>query len=130
MIVPSNIEFKYPDLVKEYQSIDSRLQLILEDMAGWVKGRGYKFVITDLLSEEWEDKELKRVSTSHREGRAADVRVRDWPIDFRHEFEAYFELKYKKWAATSAKSGLRNLIVIHSNGNGIHCHIQVSRKES
>lgn len=130
MIVPSNIQFKTPDLIKEYQGIDARLQIILEDMANWVVANGHQFIITDLLSEEWQDKALGRVSTSHRDGRSADIRVRDWPLKFRDEFEAHFELKYKKWAATSAKTGKRNLIVIHDNGNGIHTHIQVSRKES
>ncbi len=127
MLVPSNIKFKHPDLINEYQVIDARLQLVLEDMASWVTGRGYEFIVTDLMSEESEDKKLNRVSKSHQEGRAADIRVRNWPKEFQDEFEAYFELKYKKWAAISAKSGLRNLIVIHSNGNGIHCHIQVGR---
>lgn len=128
MLVPSYIDFKYPGLVKEYQLIDSRLQIILEDMAQYCASYGYQFMITDLLSEELEDKKLKRVSKSHQEGRAADIRVRGWPLEFREKFEKHFEVKYKNWAAISASSGLRNLIVIHDNGNGIHCHIQVSRK--
>lgn len=127
MIVLSNVEFKHPELLKEYRLIHPKLQLILEDMAQFVVSRGHKFVITDLLSEELEDKKLKRVSKSHQEGRAADLRVRDWPVDFRKEFEDYFEKKYLKYAATSLKTGQANLIEIHDNGNSIHCHAQIRR---
>lgn len=127
MIIPSNVEFKHPELLKEYQLIHPRLQVILEDMAQWVTSHGHKFVITDLLSEEQEDRKLNRVSKSHSEGRAADIRVRPWPEDFRKKFEDYFELKYLKFAAISAKTGQANLIEIHSNGNGIHCHVQLRK---
>lgn len=127
MIVPSNVEFKHPELLKEYQLIHPKLQLILEDMAQFVVSNGHKFVITDLLSEELEDKKLKRVSKSHVEGRAADLRVRDWPVDFRKKFQDYFEKKYLKYAAISLKTGQANLIEIHSVGSGIHTHVQIRR---
>jgi hypothetical protein len=127
MIVPSNVEFKHPELLKEYQLIHPKLQIILEDMALWVVSHGHQFVVTDLLSEELEDKKLKRVSKSHTEGRAADVRVRDWPKEFQVKFEDYFEKKYLKFAAISAKTGQANLIEIHSNGNGTHCHVQLRK---
>lgn len=91
MIIPSNIEFKTSELINEYQQIHPRLQIVLEDMAAWVTAHGHKFIVTDLLSEELEDKKLKRVSSSHLEGRAADLRVRNWPLDFRKKFEDYFE---------------------------------------
>ena len=39
----------------------------------FVVGHGYKFIVTDLLSELSEDKKLKRVSTSHLEGRGSDI---------------------------------------------------------
>ena len=127
MIIPSNVEFKHPELLKEYQLIHPKLQIILEDMAQWVTSHGHKFLITDLLSEESEDKKLKRVSKSHSEGRACDLRVRDWPLDFRKKFEDYFEQKYLKFAAISTKTGQANLIEIHDNDNGIHCHVQLRK---
>lgn len=127
MIIPPHIQFKSNDLLHEYQQISPRLQVILEDMAKWVNGNGYEFVITDLLSELSEDKKLNRVSSSHRDGRAADVRVRSWPLEFRNKFENYFETKYYKWAAISSTTGKPNLILIHDNSNGIHCHVQVKQ---
>jgi hypothetical protein len=133
MIVPSLILFKEgqeKQLIQEYQEIDPRLQFLLEEMARWVTAKGYKFVITDLMSEEQEDKKLKRVSKSHQEGRAADIRVRDWPRQFRIMFEEYFEKRYSHLAAISKQTKKPNLILIHDNGlGGLHTHIQIKPKE-
>jgi len=126
MIVPANIKFKEPSLLDEYQLINPKLQLVLEDMALWVTSHGHEFIITDLLSEEAEDKALKRVSRSHVDGRAADIRVIHWPQEFRNKFEQYFETKYYKYAAISSSTGKPNLILIHDNKiGGLHCHVQI-----
>lgn len=127
MRIPSNIKFKKNELIQEYQQISSKLQLILEDMAGFVRGHGYEFIITDLLSDYNEDIALHRVSRSHTEGRACDIRVIDWTEEFRLKFEQYFENKYKDKAAISSLTLKPNLIEIHNNGNGLHCHIQVKK---
>jgi len=121
------IEFKDKQTASEIDKINPKLKKILQHMAEWIRAKGFRFVITDLLSEELEDKKLKRVSTSHLEGRAADIRVRDWPLPLREEFERYFENRYSREAAISKKSGKPNLIEIHDNGNGIHCHIQIRK---
>ena len=116
------------ELKEELQRVNPILKSLLIDMSKWVSSKGYKFVITDLLSEAIEDKKLKRVSSSHREGRAADIRVRDWPKDFRKLFEEYFEKRYSNIAAISAKTGEANLILIHDNGvGGLHTHIQIRK---
>lgn len=126
MIIPSNIQFKHPELVKEYQQVKVRLQLILEEMAVFTVSHGFDFVITDLMSDALEDKKLKRVSKSHSEGRAADIRIKHWPEWFRIKFEKYFEEKYKKYAAKSLKTGQSNLIEIHGKGESIHAHVQIA----
>jgi hypothetical protein len=117
------------ELKVEFTQIEPVLRKLLIEMAQWVTTKGHKFVITDLLSEKLEDEKLKRVSKSHQEGRAADIRVRDWPKDLRKLFEEYFEKRYSHIAAISKKSGTSNLIEIHDNGNGIHCHIQVRKQK-
>lgn len=127
MRIPINVKFKDASLVSEYQEIRTSLQLILEDMAGFVIGHGHEFIVTDLMSEAGEDASLKRISKSHSEGRAADIRVKGWPEEFRIKFEAYYETKYKDKAAISSLTLNPNLIEIHNNGNGIHCHIQVKK---
>jgi hypothetical protein len=117
------------ELKVELTQIEPVLRKLLIEMAQWVTSKGHKFVITDLLSEKLEDEKLKRVSKGHQEGRAADIRVRDWPKDLRKLFEEYFEKRYSHIAAISKKSGTPNLIEIHDNGNGIHCHIQVRKQK-
>ena len=117
------------ELKVEFTQIEPVLRKLLIEMAYWVTSKGNKFIITDLLSEKLEDEKLKRVSKSHQEGRAADIRVRDWSKDFRKLFEEYFEKRYSHIAAISKKSGTPNLIEIHDNGNGIHCHIQVRKQK-
>lgn len=126
MFISQYIKFKYPELIKEWDQIRSRLKIILDDMALFCHQNGHEFIITDLMSEESEDKKLKRVSKSHSEGRAADIRVKNWPLDFRAKFKSYFEERYKGWAAVSKSTGQKNLIVIHDNNNGLHTHVQVA----
>lgn len=113
------------ELKEEFKSIHPKLRELLFEMARWVSAKGQRFVITDLLSEDLEDKKLKRISKSHQEGRAADIRVRDWPKDLRKLFEEYFEKRYSHIAALSKKTLKPNLIEIHDNGSGIHTHIQL-----
>lgn len=113
------------ELREELKIVSPVLALLLIEMSKWVSSKGYKFVVTDLMSEEIEDKKFKRVSKSHQEGRAADIRVRDWPKDFRRLFEEYFEKRYSHIAAISKKTLEPNLIEMHDSGNGIHCHIQI-----
>jgi len=117
------------ELKVEFTQIEPVLRKLLIEMAQWVTSKGHKFVITDLLSEKLEDEKLKRVSKSHQEARAADIRVRDWPKEFRKLFEEYFEKRYSHIAAISKKSGTPNLIEIHDNGNGTHCHIQIRKQK-
>ncbi|GEM_PF-4307774 len=123
------IKFKTNQEKKEYPLVKERLRIIAEDMAMFCNDNGYEFLITDVLSEESEDNKLKRVSKSHREGRAIDIRVHSWPLDFRKKFEQYFEDKYIDWAALSSNTLKPNLIVIHNNSNGIHCHVQTKPHE-
>jgi hypothetical protein len=113
------------DLKKEFNQIHPKLRELLLEMSRWVVSKGNRFIITDLMSENLEDKSLKRVSKSHSEGRAADIRVRDWSKDFRRLFEEYFEKRYSSIAALSKKTLKPNLIEIHDVGAGIHCHIQI-----
>lgn len=123
-----SIEFKTAKEREEFYSIDDRLIFILGDMSRYVVAHGYRFIITDLLSDAYDDARLGRVSTSHTEGRAADVSIKGWPKEFQDKFEAFFEAAYKEDAAWSKRTGKHNLIEIHDNGNGPHAHIQVRRK--
>lgn len=121
------IKFKTDKEKAEFDKIKPNLKFILLDMASYFNANGYDFVITDLLSEVQEDKKLKRISSSHREGRAADVRVKGIPEDFIKTFEEKFEKIYRNEAAISLKTGEPNLILRHNIGAGDHLHIQVKK---
>ena len=119
------MKFKSKTEEKEFASLKKRAQIIAQDMAQYCKINGFDFIITDILSEALEDKKLKRVSKSHTEGRAFDVRSSVWTKEFREKLEKHFEEKYKDWAALSNKTLKPNLIEYHDNGNGAHFHVQI-----
>lgn len=131
MIIPArSIHFKEgfeKVLLQEWQQLHPVAQLIAEEMARYFELHGKKFVITDIISNEAEDRKYGRVSSSHREGRAFDFRVHGLTRDFLDAFEKRFEHIYKTKAAISKESGTPQLIVIHDNGNGNHGHVQIRR---
>lgn len=130
-MTPLYTKFKTPEVAKEYAQLRERAQIISEDMAIFCRNYQMDYVITDIMSDSLEDKKLKRVSKSHSEGRAWDVRTHGWTDDFKMRFKTHFERVYKEWAAVSAASGEKNLIVYHNSGFGHHAHIQImAYKES
>ena len=81
-------------------------------------------VITDTLSNPELDKKLGRVSPSHSEGRAADIRTVDMSKDklvalMQNFTEKFLHLGYK------TQKGERRLMYYHNNGNGPHIHIAI-----
>ena len=127
MVVYPSVEFKSQVEREEFGQIHHKLRFILEDMARWVNAHGFRFVITDLLSDSFVDERLGRVSTSHADGRAADISIKGWPKDFQVKFETFFEAAYKDLGAFSKRTGKINLVEIHDNGNGPHAHIQIRK---
>ncbi len=121
------IKFKTDSEKIEFDKLQPNLKFIALDMASYFNANGFDFIITDVLSEIQEDKKLRRISSSHREGRAIDVRTAGIPQDFLLAFEEKFERIYKNEAAISAKTGLPNLILKHDVGAGMHLHIQVRK---
>ena len=129
-IIPSYVWFKEGHekaLLDEFQELDSKAQVIAEDMGRFFVLNNYRLIITDIISNEAEDKALGRVSASHREGRAYDFRTWNLPEEFLARVEKEFETRYKNWAAISSKTGKPELIVYHDNGNGKHGHVQIRR---
>ena len=121
------IKFKSEKEEKEFPKTKSILRLIVLEISQLVTSKGYDFVISDVLSEVSEDRILKRVSSSHREGRAVDVRTQGWPPELLEEIEKVFEPKYREVAALSKVTGKPNLILYHNVGFGNHIHIQVKK---
>jgi len=90
----------------------------------WAKQRELPFVVTDTVSTEQEDKDLGRVLTSHKDGRAWDLSLRGWTHDDQTDYFIEFTDKFGHLGALTT-SGERRLIVIHNNGNGYHLHFQI-----
>lgn len=106
------------------------------EMDQWAQEKfGIELTLTATRTSREEDNELQRVSTTHRDGRAFDVRITD-PIsgerllseDFIAQFCAHFRKKYPNLGAVSATaSRQRELIVYRPHGTGPHLHIQIKR---
>lgn len=102
------------------------LHMVIVDMAAWCKKRNIDFVITDTVSSVEEDAILGRVSSSHRERRAIDLR--SWTFDpkYRKKFITHFNRKYRDIASISKRDLKPRLVVWH--GNPKHFHIAINAK--
>lgn len=119
------IQWKHPSLLDEWKHLRPMAQEIANEQARFCELHNQPFMITDIMSEAQEDLRLKRVSKSHSEGRAWDIRTSWWPLLFKTDFETRFEILYREEAARSKTTGLPNLIFYHDNGNGPHAHCQI-----
>jgi hypothetical protein len=83
-------------------------------------------VITETLTTSEIDKALGRVSVSHQQGRAIDLRT--WNMADQQIEDLYGTMKaqYGHLGAWT-KVGLRQLVVYHDIGKGPHFHIQLDR---
>lgn len=122
-----SIKFKHPGLENEFDLLDGRLQIILLKASEFFKDNGEVMTITALMSNPEEDKELGRVSKSHSEARAADVRTIDLSESFITKFKKWLVKNYYSEGAVSYHDGKRRIVVDHV-GTARHLHIQVSKK--
>lgn len=100
-------------------------QIIACDISYYCFLKKKKFTITETVSTIHDDKLLKRVSDTHRTGRAFDVRTREWSMEFCVELCSHFNKKYSEFSAIN-KSGEKRLMVLKSD----HIHVQIARIHS
>lgn len=124
------INFKHKKDETRFLHMHSLLLSIMFDMDFWCELRGLPFVITSTVSTDSEDKKLKRISSSHRTGRAFDISLRGWTHKDINLFRAEFNRKYEQYGAISKYTSKPTLIVWHNNGNGDHMHTQIHSKYS
>lgn len=123
-----------PSLFKT-QTIRSRLRYmhpraleLMFEMIEFCLQNGVDPEVTETVTTPAEDKELNRVSDSHPEGRAFDLRTVDWSREFLRKFLNHFNTKYSRpLGAISKSTGQANLIIHHDTGRGEHCHVQLNR---
>ena len=75
-------------------------------------------VITSMKSDR---KNVQSVSTTHEDGRAFDIRTRDWNKNTIHKLVYFLNTNYSEWGAISKNSGKSVVALYHNN----HIHIQV-----
>lgn len=100
----------------------TRLHPDLYQVIGWVKNyseeRGLSFVITSLISDR---EGVKSISTTHADGRAFDIRIRDWPEAEIEKIQSRLVQVYGHIGAISRETGRATIIKRKST----HLHIQV-----
>ncbi len=86
-------------------------------------------VVTETFTTDKQDKALGRVSQSHSQGRAIDLRT--WNMDEQQlkTLAGLLNVKYGHIGAWT-KLGTRQLVVHHDIGRGDHLHIQLDRSFS
>ena len=122
------IKFKEAEDMHLFFKLHPLLIMVCGDMASWCLEQQLPFTITETVSTLERDKELGRVSSSHRQKRAFDLRVRDWDAFKMNEFAHHFNEKHKEIAAISGSSLKPRLVVIHDSAHGLHAHIQLHSK--
>lgn len=116
------------ELVKErFKFMHPVVQEIAKEMDEWaMKEFKIELTLTQTYTTKEEDKEVGRVSDTHRTGRAFDVRTVDLPEALVANLCAVFRKKYRKLGAMV--SGNPNLIIYKPHGTGPHLHVQLNRK--
>lgn len=84
-------------------------------------------LVTCTVSSQIEDMLLHRRSTSHQEGRAFDLSIKNLNEEQITELKTVFTQVAGHIGAISLDTGLPTLIVDHDSGYGRHLHFQISK---
>lgn len=130
------IVFTNPKARENWSKMLPRTQELANEMAQWLyENFSTYFYITETATTKEQDNALQRVSSTHRDGRAFDVRIID-PISGKRvltedtiaKFCSHFRKLHPQLGAVSATaSRQRELIVYKPHGSGPHLHIQIKR---
>jgi hypothetical protein len=121
------MKFKDDIIAARFTDMNKLAQTIATEMDQWSqKNYGIELTITATVSSHNEDRELGRVSDTHRTRRAWDIRTRDLPDSLIAELILAINKKYGKYGAVA--SAIPQLIVNKPHGSGPHLHCQLNRK--
>lgn len=105
---------------------EKAIQIIIE-MFYYCEQFQMPFLVTETVTTKDEDDALGRVSPSHREARAWDLRTIHWPEWFLQQFVEYFTLRHGNLGAISSTDQKRKFIVDKSKTKAPHLHCQLDR---
>lgn len=102
------------------------LLYIVSGFVIWAISEKIPVRITDSVTSLTEDQALKRVSKTHREGRAVDISTRGWNAKQIQMSIDFLNSAYIHFAALDVM-GKPRLVVHHDSGTGPHLHIQINK---
>jgi hypothetical protein len=129
------MKFSNPRAEAGFAKMHPVAQHIAKEMDNFCqKNFGKELVITETWTTKQEDTELERVSSTHRDGRAWDVRTWDYDNNspyFTNEekkkLKDHFNRKYRLKFGAVTKDNVATLIVDKEHGSGPHLHCQIRR---
>ena len=119
--------FKSDKVCTRAQYLHPEVKSLMVEMIKWAAFRQITPLITETVTTLKEDAALKRVSSSHREGRAFDMRNQDWKPEQIKEFVTHFEKLYGSKGAIGGTTLKPNLIEEKEHGSGPHFHVQFNK---
>ena len=124
--VSQNPKFFKTELVrKRFRKMHPALQEIAITAMCYAIGCGVEQpVLTETATTEAEDKALKRVSRTHSQCRAFDMRVNDWSGEQIDAMLVFLTKAYNHVGALQA-DGNRCVALCHDSGHGMHFHVQL-----
>jgi hypothetical protein len=126
------MQFKHQEDKDNMLSLNPILLMIFFDIYCYAKEKHMvDLFVTQTVSTPELDKKLNRVSKSHTQKRAIDVRSRNLDKHIINDIVRYANSswKFKKYRYMST-SGKYRLAYYHDNGNGEHIHIAIHSKFS
>jgi len=119
----------------EYFKIDSHriiechpiIVYIASGLAVWGNSNNVPILFTSSVTSIFEDGQLKRVSSTHRDGRAIDVSTKGWTPKYVEEALKFLNSGFSQFAALGP-NGENRLVVHHDSGTGMHLHIQIHKQ--
>lgn len=122
------MKFSTISVQENFSKMLPRTRELAMEMDKWAQDTfKIELTLTETATTKQQDDLLKRVSATHREGRAFDVRVRGLPDALIAQLCAFFRKKYKNLGAVSLSTRSRELIVYKPHGTGAHLHVQIKR---
>lgn len=123
------IDFKNKEDMKLFSMLHPALIMIFTDMYNYAyEKHRVRLVVTQTITTKKQDDKLGRVSASHREHRAIDIRTRDIDVYLLHDIIDYINQKpeYEKYKYVS-RSGHKRLAYYHI-GTAEHIHLAIHSK--
>ena len=111
----------YRDLITNKVRADIRVVLVA--VMSYMESKGLDVMITSVLDEVG----VSRKSSTHKDGRAIDIRTRDWPPGLADEVTAWINKRF----STGEKFDPQRIMLVaknHNAGWGDHIHLQVAKR--